>query len=91
MGRALGSALIALFVLSGLIATRSLGRELARVVSVRGNVEAGGSARGQTHLRLWGDVNRLMVRAAVLIYPRELDLHRLVLLDHHGQELPDTV
>ncbi len=42
-------------------------------------------------LRLWGDVNRLMVRAAVLIYPRELDLHRLVLLDHHGQELPDTV
>jgi len=38
-------ALIALFVLSGLIATRSLGRELARVVSVRGNVEAGNVIR----------------------------------------------
>ncbi len=42
-------------------------------------------------LRLWGDVNRLGARAAVLIYPRELDLHRLLLLDHRGQELPDTV
>ena len=42
-------------------------------------------------LRMWGDVNRLGARAAVLIYPRELDLHRLLLLDHRGQELPDTV
>lgn len=40
---------------------------------------------------MWGDVNRLGARAAVLIYPRELDLHRLLLLDHRGQELPDTV
>jgi len=38
-------ALIALFVLAGLIATRSLGRELARVVSVRGNAEAGNVIR----------------------------------------------
>jgi len=36
-------------------------------------------------------VNQLGARVAVLIYPRELDLHRLVLLDHHGQELPDAV
>ncbi len=42
-------------------------------------------------LRLHGDVNQLGVGVAVLIYPRELDLHRLVLLDHHGQELPGAV
>ena len=42
-------------------------------------------------LRLHGDVNQLGVRVAVLIYSRELDLHRLVLLDHHGQELPGAV
>ena len=35
----------ALFVLAGLIATRSFGRELARVVSVRGNAEAGNVIR----------------------------------------------
>ncbi len=38
-------ALMAVFVLAGLMATRSLGRELARVVSVRGNVEAGNAIR----------------------------------------------
>ena len=38
-------ALIAVFVLSGLVATRSLGRELARVVTARGNAEAGNAIR----------------------------------------------
>jgi small-conductance mechanosensitive channel len=38
-------ALTLLFLLSGLIATRSVGRELARVVSARGNVEAGNAIR----------------------------------------------
>lgn len=38
-------ALTLLFVVSGLIATRSIGHELARVASVRGNVEAGNALR----------------------------------------------
>ena len=38
-------ALTLLLVISGLIATRSIGRELARVVSARGGVEAGNAIR----------------------------------------------
>jgi small conductance mechanosensitive channel len=38
-------ALTLLFLLSGLIATRSVGRELARAVSARGSVEAGNAIR----------------------------------------------
>ncbi|MET0862861.1 MAG: hypothetical protein ABWZ98_00870 [Nakamurella sp.] len=42
-------------------------------------------------LRLHGDPDRLGVRIAVLVYPAQLDLHRLVLLDQSGKELPDAV
>jgi hypothetical protein len=42
-------------------------------------------------LRLHGDAGLLGVRIAVLVYPAELDLHRLVLLDQTGSELPDAV
>jgi hypothetical protein len=42
-------------------------------------------------LRLHGDADRLGVRIAVLVYPAELDLHRLVMLDQAGQELPDII
>jgi hypothetical protein len=31
------------------------------------------------------------VRVAALVYPRRLDLHRLVLLDRDGAELPDEI
>ena len=40
-------------------------------------------------LALHGDAAILGVRVAVLVYPPDLDLHRLVLLDTLGQELPD--
>jgi small-conductance mechanosensitive channel len=38
-------ALTLLFVLSGVISTRSIGRELARVLSARGSIEAGNAIR----------------------------------------------
>jgi hypothetical protein len=42
-------------------------------------------------LRLHGDATVLGVRVAVLVYPPQLDLHRLVLLDAMGRELPDEI
>jgi hypothetical protein len=39
-------------------------------------------------LRLHGDVERLGVRVAVLVYPAQLDLHNLVLIGADGRELP---
>jgi len=42
-------------------------------------------------LRLHGDAGLLGVRIAVLVYPAELDLHRLELIDQLGNELPDTI
>jgi hypothetical protein len=42
-------------------------------------------------LRLHGDAGLLGVRIAVLVYPAELDLHRLEMLDQQGNELPDTI
>ncbi|MEP6562353.1 MAG: hypothetical protein ABJD68_14910 [Nakamurella sp.] len=46
---------------------------------------------GREDLRLHGDCGVLGVRIAVLVYPAELDLHRLELLDQLGNELPDTI
>ena len=42
-------------------------------------------------LRLHGDPTEFGARVAVLVYPPELDLHRLVLLDESGRELPDAM
>ena len=42
-------------------------------------------------LRLHGDVERLGVRVAVLVYPAQLDLHNLVLIGADGRELPDQL
>lgn len=39
-------------------------------------------------LVLHGDGDRLGVRIGVLVYPRELDIHRVDLLDHAGSPLP---
>ena len=42
-------------------------------------------------LRLYGDVERLGVRIAVLVYPAPLDLHKLVLIGADGGELPAEI
>lgn len=42
-------------------------------------------------LSLHGDGAEFGARLAVLVYPAELDLHALVLLDGNGLELPDTI
>ena len=42
-------------------------------------------------LSLHGDAEEFGARLAVLVYPAELDLHALVLLDGDGLELPDTL
>lgn len=42
-------------------------------------------------LSLHGDVTLLGARLAVLVYPHELDLHRLVLRDASGKELGDLL
>jgi hypothetical protein len=42
-------------------------------------------------LSLHGDPAEFGARVAVLVHPPELDLHRLVLLDENGVELPDTL
>jgi len=42
-------------------------------------------------LSLHGDAEEFGARLAVLVYPAELDLHGLVLLDGDGLELPDTL
>jgi hypothetical protein len=42
-------------------------------------------------LSLHGDPVEFGARLAVLVYPAELDLHGLVMLDGNGRELPDTI
>lgn len=42
-------------------------------------------------LSLHGDAAEFGARLAVLVYPAELDLHGLVLLDGNGRDLPDTI